>query len=58
MLNDPMLMGRELTPEQEMAIADAAAQRDQLVRYRQGLLYGAPLESAAPDDTNIEAADE
>jgi hypothetical protein len=58
MLNDPMLMGRELTPEQEMAIADAAAQRDQLVRYRQKLLYGAPLESAEPDETTGNVADE
>ena len=57
MLNDSMLMGAELTPDQEMAMADAAAQRDQLVRYRQGLLYGAPL-GAEEDDTNIEAADE
>lgn len=52
MLSDPMLVGAELSPEQEMQLASAREQRDALLAYRQRLLYGAPL-SAGADDTSF-----
>ena len=58
MLNDPLLIGAELTPEQKMAIADAATKRDALVRYREGLIYGAPLGAEEPDDTTGDVSEE
>jgi hypothetical protein len=57
-LNNPMMMGATLTPEQEMQLAAAARERDMLVAYRQQLLYGAPLAAASADDTYGDVADE
>jgi hypothetical protein len=56
-LNNPMLMGAELTPEDEMQIASARQQRDALLAYRQQLLYGAPLDTGE-DETSADLADQ
>lgn len=56
-LNDPMVVTAALTPEQELELAGLKAQRDQLVAYRQQLLYGQPL-APPEDDTMLDAADE
>jgi hypothetical protein len=56
-LGDPLAAGAALTPQQEMERAGLAAQRDQLVAYRQSLLYGQPL-AMPEDDTYGDVADE
>jgi hypothetical protein len=56
-LNNPMLMGAELTPEDEMQLASARQQRDTLLAYRQQLLYGAPL-GTGEDETSADLADQ
>ena len=56
-LNDPMTANAVLTPEQELQRRGLEAQRDQLLAYRQQLLYGQPL-AMPEDDTYGDVADE
>lgn len=56
-LNDPMTATAVLTPEQELQRRGLEAQRDQLLAYRQQLLYGQPL-AMPEDDPYGDVADE